>query len=71
MLLKIISTIIWLEGVFTDNLEHLPISRDKMKDETVDITKAYDESFFLKPVKIWNVRTKQIMCDEVILILEL
>merc|ERR1719515_142142 len=24
---------------------------------------------FLKPVKIWNVRTKQIMCDEVILIL--
>jgi len=46
MLLKIISTIIWLEGVFTDNLEHLPISRDKMKDETVDITKAYDESFF-------------------------
>ena len=46
MLLKIISTMIWLEGVFTDNLEHLPISRDKMKDETVDITKADDESFF-------------------------
>ena len=47
MLLKITSTFIWLVGVFiTEHLKHLPISRDKMKDETVDITKADDESFF-------------------------
>ena len=45
-MLKITSTFIWLVGVFTEHLKHLPISRDKMKDETVDITKADDESFF-------------------------